>query len=118
MIDILKIEDNALTTHELSVLFSNDVKSGKLTQQEILELQTFTLAMHQSYVKKIIQVFNLKPEQFSTTPTKFCNVFEQCQYLIQTKTSAKMEQFSSQGGEHVNLFNPKPKKILDKSFFL
>ena len=31
MINILKIEDNGLTTHELSVLFSTDVNSGKLS---------------------------------------------------------------------------------------
>ena len=36
MINILKIEDNGLTTHELSVLFSTDVNSGKLSYYGVM----------------------------------------------------------------------------------
>ena len=108
MINILKIEDNGLTTHELSVLFSKDVNSGKLSPEEVMELQMFTLALHQNYVKKIIRLFNLKPEDFDTTPSKFCNVFDHCQFIIENTTSEPVEEFSSEeinpGGEFVNCF--------------
>ena len=60
-----------------------------------MELEMFTLALHQNYVKKIIRLFNLKPEDFDTTPSKFCNVFDHCQFIIENTTSEPVEEFSA-----------------------
>ena len=73
-----------------------------------MKLQMFTLALHQSYVKKIIGLFNLKPKDFDTTPSKFCNVFDHCQFIIETTTAEPVEENYLEeinpGGEFVNCF--------------
>ena len=37
--------------------------------------------MQEAYVKRVIEVFQLKPEDLGTTPQYFCEVFEFCEFL-------------------------------------
>ena len=73
MVDILQV-DGDLTTEVLSGIFSTKVNSGEIKPEQVMSLQMFTLAMHQDYVRKTIQVFELTPEDFGSTPTYFCRV--------------------------------------------
>ena len=40
--------------------------------------------MQEAYVKRVIKVFKLKPEDLATTPQYFCEVFECCEFLTGT----------------------------------
>ena len=42
------------------------------------------MAMQEAYVKRVIKVFKLKPEDLGTTPQYFCEVFEFCEFLTGT----------------------------------
>ena len=41
-------------------------------------MQTQTLAMQEAYVRKVIQIFRLKPEDLGSTQEYFCDVFQSC----------------------------------------
>ena len=54
---------------------------------QLSTLQTYTMAMQEAYVKRVIEVFNLKPEDLGTNPQYFCEVFEFCEFLPSTTTT-------------------------------
>ena len=43
--------------------------------------------MQEAYVKRVIEVFNLKPEDLGTNPQYFCEVFEFCEFLTSTTST-------------------------------
>merc|ERR1719500_800858 len=45
------------------------------------------MAMQEAYVKRVIEVFNLKPEDLGTNPQYFCEVFEFCEFLTSTTST-------------------------------
>jgi hypothetical protein len=62
------------------------------------------MAMKEAYVKRVIEVFKLKPKDLGTTPQYFCDVFEFCDFLPSTttttsKTTTTMETTSTFAGE-------------------
>ena len=54
---------------------------------QLSTLQTYTMAMQEAYVKRVIEVFNLKPEDLGTNPQYFCEVFEFCEFLTSTTST-------------------------------
>ena len=51
------------------------------------------MAMKEAYVKRVIEVFKLKPKDLGTTPQYFCDVFEFCEFLSSTTTTTSTTTF-------------------------
>ena len=45
-------------------------------------MQTQSLAMQEAYVRKVIQIFRLKPEDLGSTQEYFCEVFQSCPEIL------------------------------------
>ena len=97
MIDILKV-DSDLPTEKLKEIFAANLSSGAVTQDDVATLQSLTLAIHQEYVRKIIELLQLNPEDFNTTPDYFCEVFQACQFLTTvTESQTEPKLITTQG---------------------
>merc|ERR1712172_78906 len=85
MAEVLGLEnDPNLSTDDMVKIFQEKSDKGEVTSAELSTLQTYTMAMQEAYVKRVIEVFNLKPEDLGTNPQYFCEVFEFCEFLTST----------------------------------
>merc|ERR1711936_925373 len=71
----------------MAKIFQEKSDKGEVTSAELSTLQTYTMAMQEAYVKRVIEVFNLKPEDLGTNPQYFCEVFEFCEFLTSTTST-------------------------------
>ena len=69
------------TNYEIAKLLIKDN-----THQALL-LKIFIMKLQEAYVKRVIEVFQLKPEDLDDTPEHFCEVFEFCEFLPSTTTT-------------------------------
>ena len=109
MADILGLQNNpnvsTLSTDDMAKIFQENMDKGEVTSAELLTLQMYTLAMQEAYVKRVIELFKLKPEDLGTTPQYFCEVFEFCEFVtsINTTTSTATEILSTNTPYHQSL---------------
>jgi len=88
MAEVLGLEnDPNLSTDDMAKIFQEKSDKGEVTSAELSTLQTYTMAMQEAYVKRVIEVFNLKPEDLGTNPQYFCEVFEFCEFLTSTTST-------------------------------
>merc|ERR1719203_1486031 len=71
----------------MAKIFQEKSDKGEVTSAELSTLQTYTMAMQEAYVKRVIEVFNLKPEDLGSNPEYFCEVFEFCEFLTSTTST-------------------------------
>ena len=45
------------------------------------------MASQEAYVKRVIEIFNLRPDDLDTSPNIFCEVFRVCQFTTTTTLS-------------------------------
>ena len=69
------------TNYEIAKLLIKDN-----THQALL-LKIFIMKLQEAYVKRVIEVFQLKPEDLDDTPEHFCEVFEFCEFLKKPTSS-------------------------------
>merc|ERR1711971_1424417 len=88
MAEVLGLEnDPNLSTDDMAKIFQEKSDKGEVTSAELSTLRTYTMAMQEAYVKRVIEVFNLKPEDLGTNPQYFCEVFEFCEFLSSTTST-------------------------------
>ena len=91
MAEILGLQNNpnisTLSTSDMANIFQENMDKGEVTSAELLTLQQYTLAMQEAYVKRVIEVFKLKPQDLGTTPKYFCEVFKFCEFVTSTTTT-------------------------------
>ena len=101
MAEILGLQNNpnvsTLSTDDMAKIFQENMDKGEVTSAELLTLQMYTLATQEAYVKRVIELFKLKPEDLGTTPQYFCEVFEFCEFVtsITTTTSTTTKILST-----------------------
>merc|ERR1712083_243272 len=76
-----------LSVEEMSTIIQDKIDNGELTTIEVSLLQAHTMATQEAYVERVIQIFDLRPEDLDTTPNVFCDVFEVCQFITTTTLS-------------------------------
>merc|ERR1712083_667378 len=76
-----------LSVEEMSTIIQDKIDNGELTTIEVSLLQAHTMATQEAYVERVIQIFDLRPEDLDTTPSVFCDVFEVCQFITTTTLS-------------------------------
>merc|ERR1712193_443215 len=76
-----------LSVEEMSTIIQDKIDNGELTTIEVSLLQAHTMATQEAYVERVIQIFDLRPEDLNTTPNVFCDVFEVCQFITTTTLS-------------------------------
>ena len=69
------------TNYEIAKLLIKDK-----THQALL-LKIFIMKLQEAYVKRVIEVFQLKPEDLDDTPEHFCEVYEFCEFLKKPTSS-------------------------------
>ena len=47
------------------------------------------MASQEAYVKRVIEIFNLRPDDLDTSPNIFCEVFRVCQFTTTTTTRTR-----------------------------
>ena len=91
MAEILGLQNNpnvsTLSTNDMANIFQENMDKGDVTSAELLTLQMYTLAMQEAYVKQVIEVFKLKPQDLGTTPQYFCEVFKFCEFVTSKTTT-------------------------------
>ena len=86
--EVLGLEnDPNLSTDVMDKIFQEKSDKGEVTSAESSTLQTYKMAMKEAYVKRVIEVFKLKPKDLGMTPQYFCEVFEFCEFLPSTTTT-------------------------------
>ena len=86
--EVLGLEnDPNLSTDVMDKIFQEKSNKGEVTSAESSTLQMYKMAMKEAYVKRVIEVFKLKPKDLEMTPQYFCEVFEFCEFLSSTKTT-------------------------------
>ena len=94
MAEILGLQNNpnvsTLSTDDMAKIFQENMDKGEVTSAELLTLQMYTLAMQEAYVKRVIEVFKLKPQDLGTTPQYFCEVFKFCKFVTSITTTTKI----------------------------
>merc|ERR1719266_3052148 len=75
-----------LSVEEMSTIIQDKINNGELTTIEVSLLQAHTMATQEAYVERVIQIFDLRPEDLDTTPNVFCDAFEVCQFITTTTT--------------------------------
>ena len=92
--EVLGLEnDPNLSTDVMDKIFQEKIKKGEVTSAESSTLQMYKMAMKKAYVKRVIEVFKLKPKDLGTTPQYFCDVFEFCEFLSSTTTTTSTTTF-------------------------
>ena len=79
--------DSNLSTDVMDKIFQEKSDKGEVTSSESSTLQIYKMAMKEAYVKRVIEVFKLKPKDLDMTPQYFCEVFEFCEFLPSTTTT-------------------------------
>merc|ERR1712002_710726 len=80
-----------LSFEEMTKLIQKKIDDGEITSAEISTLQKHTLATQEAYVKRVINIFDLGPDDLDTTPEYFCEVFEFCKFLTAPTSSTTSE---------------------------
>ena len=89
MAEMIGLEnDSNLSNEDISKLFLEKIDSGEVTPAQLSTLQAYTTALQEAYIKRVIKVYNLKPEDLGLTPEYFCEVYEFCEFLT-AKTTGK-----------------------------
>ena len=89
MAEMIGLEnDSNLSNEDISKLFLEKIDSGEITPAQLATLQAYTTALQEAYIKRVIKVYNLKPEDLGLTPEYFCEVYEFCEFLT-AKTTGK-----------------------------
>jgi len=71
---------------------------------EALTFRTYMKKMQEAYVKRVIEVFRLSPEDLDTTPEYFCEVLRFCKFLIRpTNIDIPDDQLEALISEQVDL---------------
>ena len=92
--EVLGLEnDPNLSTDVMDKIFQEKSDKGEVTSAESSTLQTYKMAMKEAYVKRVIEVFKLEPEDLGTTPQYFCEVFEFCEFLKGTTKAIETGTF-------------------------
>ena len=61
--------------------------------------------MQESYVKRVIEYFQLRPEDLDSTPEDFCEVFGFCEFLKnQTSSDISLESKINAGEAEIEVF--------------
>jgi len=80
-----------LSVEDMSTIIQKKINEGDLTSAEISVLQAHTMATQEAYVKRVIEIFDLSPDDLDTTSKIFCDVFEVCQFITTTISSTTPE---------------------------
>ena len=89
MAEMIGLEnDSNLSNEDISKLFLEKIDSGEVTPAQLSTLQAYTTALQEAYIKRVIKVYNLKPEDLGLTPEYFCEVYAFCEFLT-AKTTGK-----------------------------
>ena len=84
--------------------------------QIVTAAHDFGLILQQLYVKKIIELYELKPEFLNTNASTFCNVFDACQFV--TTLPPTTETTPTTVTTTVSSNPPPKKKIFPLNIFL
>ena len=91
---VLGLEKNSnLSTDVMDKIFLEKSDKGEVTSADSSTLQAYKMAMKEAYVKRVIEVFKLKPKDLEMTPQYFCEVFEFCEFLSSTTTTTSTTTF-------------------------
>ena len=82
--------DSNISTDVMDKIFQEKSDKGEVTSAQSSILQTYKMAMKEAYVKRVIEVFKLKPKDLDMTPQYFCEVFEFCEFLPSTTTTTSI----------------------------
>ena len=95
MAEMIGLEnDSNLSNEDISKLFLEKIDSGEVTPAQLSTLQAYTTALQEAYIKRVIKVYNLKPEDLGLTPEYFCEVYEFCEFLTAETTGKPIDSTS------------------------
>ena len=87
MAEMIGLENHSdLSNEDIATLFLEKIDSGEITPAQLSTLQAYTTALQEAYIKRVIKVYNLKPEDLGLTPEYFCEVYEFCEFLTAETT--------------------------------
>ena len=92
MAEMIGLEnDSNLSNDEIATLFLEKIDSGEVTPAQLSTLQAYTTALQEAYIKRVIKVYNLTPEDLGLTPQYFCDVYEFCEFLTAENTGQPID---------------------------
>jgi len=97
----------SLSFEEMTKLIQEKIDEGEITSAEISTLQQHTLATQEAYVKRVIDIFDLGPNDLDTTPEYFCEVFEICKFLNTPTLSTTSEVSTVENTPKITIINTK-----------
>jgi len=74
-------------------------EQGAITSVEALNFETYMEKMQEVYVKRVIEFFQLRPEDLDSTPEYFCEVFGFCEFLEKPTISDTTPESKITAGE-------------------
>jgi len=90
MAEMIGLEtDSNLSNEDIAQLFLEKIDNGEITPAQLSTLQAYTTALQEAYIKRVIKVYKLKPEDLGLTPQYFCEVYEFCEFLT-AETTGKL----------------------------
>merc|ERR1712025_93251 len=96
-----------LSFEEMTKIIQDKIDDGGITSAEISTLQKHTLATQEAYVKKVIKIFDLRPEDFNTTSEYFCEVFEFCNFFPTPTPSTTSESSTAENSPKITTITTK-----------
>ena len=95
MAEMIGLEnDSNLSNEDIAKLFLEKIDSGEVTPAQLSTLQAYTTALQEAYIKRVIKVYNLKPEDLGLTPEYFCEVYGFCEFLTAETTGKPIDSTS------------------------
>ena len=92
MAEMIGLEnDSNLSNEDIAKLFLEKIDNGEVTPAQLSRLQAYTTALQEAYIKRVIKVYNLKPEDLGLTPEYFCEVYEFCEFLTVETTGKPID---------------------------
>merc|ERR1719273_116150 len=91
----------------MTKLIQKKIDDGDITSAEISTLQQHTLATQEAYVKRVIDIFDLGPDDLGTTSAYFCEVFEICKFLTTPTPSTTSEATTVENTQKITTINTK-----------
>ena len=92
MAEMIGLEnDSNLSNEDIAKLFLEKIDNGEVTPAQLSTLQAYTTALQEAYIKRVIKVYNLKPEDLGLTPEYFCEVYEFCEFLTAETTGKPID---------------------------
>jgi len=104
-----------LSFEEMTKIIQEKIDDGGITSAEISTLQKHTLATQEAYVKRVINIFDLGPEDFNTTPEYFCEVFEFCNFLPTPTPSTTSESSTVENTPKITTINIKTSSTTEET---